>query len=65
MRSLASSGVETRPEAESFSAPSATSRRAASRAGVMLTPNSAAMPRSVSAAPGGTWPCMIRARRVR
>ena len=38
MRSGESSGVATRPEDDSDSAPSATSRRTASRAGVIDTP---------------------------
>ena len=37
IRSLLSSGVATRPEVDNDSAPSATSRRTASRAGVMDT----------------------------
>jgi hypothetical protein len=51
IRSVDSSGVDTRPEDDSVSAPSATSRRTDSRAGVIETPNSRPMPRSVSAAP--------------
>jgi hypothetical protein len=65
IRSFDSSGVATRPEDDSVSAPSATSRRTASRAGVIDTPNSRPMPRSVSAAPGAISPCMMRGRRLR
>jgi hypothetical protein len=65
IRSLVSAGVAMRPEAESWSAPSAASLRTASRAGVMETPKALAMPRRVSASPGATSPCTMRARSVR
>ena len=48
--------------------PSQTQRPApqqASRAGVVLTPNSAAIPRKVMLAPGAISPCITRARRLR
>ena len=49
IRSGVRSGVAMRPEEEKLSAPSAASLRAASRTGVIDTPNCVAMPRKVSA----------------
>ena len=52
-------------EFHSVSAPSATSLRTASRAGVIETPKSLPIPLSVNAAPGSISPCMMRDRSVR
>jgi hypothetical protein len=65
IRSGVSSQVATRPEDDSVSAPSATSRRTASRAGVIDTPNCLPMPRSVSGWPGASSPCITCWRRLR
>jgi hypothetical protein len=53
-----------RPEEDMLNAPSAISRRAASRAGLVDTPNVRARPRSVSACAGSGSPCITCAQRA-
>jgi len=54
-----------RPDDDRVKAPSATSRRTASRAGVIETPKLLASPRRVSACPGGNSPCITCTRKAR